>query len=147
MRDCLAKVGVAGSNPVVRSKESQVKGYGRRARRLPCPRRAADVPHLPSLERLGDFLVGPIEPSRVVLFDHPRGCVAKPERHEGRVRAGLQSRRPARITGARGIRAAAAELVQSSIPTLQVRNVLLRGDEVKLWKVTDIAEFLGVSTR
>ena len=34
-----------------------------------------------------------------------------------------------------------------SLPTWKVRDVLLRGDEVTLWKVTDIAEFLGVSTQ
>jgi hypothetical protein len=43
--------------------------------------------------------------------------------------------------------AAAAELVQHRYRISKVRDVLLRGDEVKLWKVTDIAEFLGVSTQ
>ena len=43
--------------------------------------------------------------------------------------------------------AAAAELVQHRYRLSKVRDVLLRGDEVKLWKVTDIAEFLGVSTQ
>ena len=43
--------------------------------------------------------------------------------------------------------AAAAELVQHRYRLTKVRDVLLRGDEVKLWKVTDIAEFLGVSTQ
>jgi hypothetical protein len=43
--------------------------------------------------------------------------------------------------------AAAAELVQHRYRLSKVRGVLLRGDEVKLWKVTDIAEFLGVSTQ
>ena len=42
---------------------------------------------------------------------------------------------------------AAAELVQHRYRLSKVRDVLLRGDEVKLWKVTDIAEFLGVSTQ
>ena len=43
--------------------------------------------------------------------------------------------------------AAAAELVQHRYRISKLRDVLLRGDEVKLWKVTDIAEFLGVSTQ
>ena len=43
--------------------------------------------------------------------------------------------------------AAAAELVQHRYRLSKLRDVLLRGDEVKLWKVTDIAEFLGVSTQ
>jgi predicted DNA-binding transcriptional regulator AlpA len=49
--------------------------------------------------------------------------------------------------GARGDSAAAAELVQHRHRLSKLRDVLLRGDEVKLWKVTDIAEFLGVSTQ
>ena len=43
--------------------------------------------------------------------------------------------------------AAAAELVQHRYRLSRLRDVLLRGDEVKLWKVKDIAEFLGVSTQ
>ena len=43
--------------------------------------------------------------------------------------------------------AAAAELVQHRYRLSKFRDVLLRGDEVKLWKVTDVAEFLGVSTQ
>jgi predicted DNA-binding transcriptional regulator AlpA len=43
--------------------------------------------------------------------------------------------------------AAAAELVQHRYRLSKLRDVLLRGEEVKLWKVTDIAEFLGVSTQ
>ena len=43
--------------------------------------------------------------------------------------------------------AAAAELVQHRYRLSKLRDVLLRGDEVKLWKVTDIAEFLAVSTQ
>ena len=43
--------------------------------------------------------------------------------------------------------AAAAELVQHRYRLSKVRDLLLRGDEVKLWKVTDIADFLGVSTQ
>ena len=43
--------------------------------------------------------------------------------------------------------AAAAELVQNRYRLSKVRDVLLRGDEVNLWKVTDVAEFLGVSTQ
>jgi predicted DNA-binding transcriptional regulator AlpA len=43
--------------------------------------------------------------------------------------------------------AAAAELVQHRYRLSKIRDVLLRGDEVKLWKVTDVAEFLGVSTQ
>jgi hypothetical protein len=43
--------------------------------------------------------------------------------------------------------AAAAELVQHRYRLSKLRDVLLRGDEVKLWKVTDIAEFLGVLTQ
>jgi hypothetical protein len=36
--------------------------------------------------------------------------------------------------------AAAAELVQHRYRLSKLRDVLLRGDEVRLWKVTDIAE-------
>ena len=49
--------------------------------------------------------------------------------------------------GAKRDSAAAAELVQHRYRLSKIRDVLLRGDEVKLWKVTDIAEFLGVSTQ
>ena len=41
--------------------------------------------------------------------------------------------------------AAAAELVRHRYRFSKLRELLLRGDEVKLWKVTDVAEFLGVS--
>ena len=46
------------------------------------------VRSLPRTERLGDLLVGSIQPSRVVLFDQPRADVAQPERHQDRVRGG-----------------------------------------------------------
>ena len=58
--------------------------------------------------------------------------------HEAGVLAGYWRKRDS---------AAAAELVQHRYRLSKVRDVLLRGDEVKLWKVTDIADFLGVSTQ
>lgn len=41
--------------------------------------------------------------------------------------------------------AAAAELVQHRYRLSKLRDVLLRGDSVTLWRVTDVAEYLGVS--
>jgi predicted DNA-binding transcriptional regulator AlpA len=51
------------------------------------------------------------------------------------------------VIGARGIRLRQPSLVQHRYRLSKLRDVLLRGDEVNLWKVTDVAEFLGVSTQ
>jgi excisionase family DNA binding protein len=40
---------------------------------------------------------------------------------------------------------AAADLIRHRYRLSRVRDVLLRGDAVTLWRVTDVAEFLGVS--
>lgn len=42
---------------------------------------------------------------------------------------------------------AAAELIRHKYRLSRVRDVLLRGDSVTVWKVTDVAEFLGLSTQ
>jgi hypothetical protein len=93
----LAKVGVAGSNPVVRSRETagQVLRVSRvaivGALGVPQPCRTA-----PSVMCLRDLLVRPVQPAGVVLLDHPGAHVAEPDHQHG-VRAGLQGHRRARV--------------------------------------------------
>lgn len=41
--------------------------------------------------------------------------------------------------------AAAAGLIQHRYRLSRIRDVLLRGDEVTLWRASDVAEFLGIS--